>query len=181
MGTVNSSPAVKEQEVPGAEGIVTVVTQGAEATGSCSNPERALLQKLEQLPQVHQAIHNKNAEDQVWQDLASFSKDQLQLDADLTLHVLGTYRTWCKAQASTVTRQQDFVNSNIHDIDNMVSEVLGECHRRQQALQNTARVLSSLAAAQQQMLDLTGRLTECSSVIQAAKAHNLRRSDHHAS
>ena len=53
--------------------------------------------------------------------------------------------------------------------------------RRQQALQNTARVLSSLAAAQQQMLDLTGRLTECSSVIQAAKAHNLRRSDHHAS
>ncbi|KAL0033366.1 hypothetical protein WJX77_006124 [Trebouxia sp. C0004] len=139
MGTVNSSPAVKEQEVPGAEGIVTVVTQGAE-----------------------QAIHNKNAEDQVWQDLASFSKDQLQLDPDLTLRVLGTYRTWCKAQAGTVARQQDFVNSSIHDMDKMASEVLGECHRRQQALENTARLLSSLAAAQQRILDLTGRLTECS-------------------
>jgi len=32
------------------------------------------LQRLEQLPQVQQAIRNKNAEDQVWQDLASFSK-----------------------------------------------------------------------------------------------------------
>jgi len=28
------------------------------------------------------------------------------------------------------------------------------------------------------MLDLTGRLTECSSVIQAAKAHKVRSSDH---
>ncbi|DBB16466.1 TPA: hypothetical protein ACH3X3_014744 [Trebouxia sp. C0006] len=75
---------------------------------------------------------------------------------------------------------QDFVNSSIHDVDKMVSEVLGECHRRQQALENTARVLSSLAAAQQQMLDLTGRLTECSRVIQAAKAHKLSSSDHDA-
>ncbi|DBA81960.1 TPA: hypothetical protein ACH3X1_007669 [Trebouxia sp. C0004] len=166
MGTVNSSPAVKEQEVPGAEGIVTVVTQGAEASGSCSNPEEALLQRLKQLPQVQQAIHNKNAEDQVWQDLASFSKDQLQLDPDLTLRVLGTYR--------------DFVNSSIHDMDKMASEVLGECHRRQQALENTARLLSSLAAAQQRILDLTGRLTECSRVIQAAKAHKISNSDHDA-
>ena len=52
--------------------------------------------------------------------------------------------------------------------------------RRQQALENTARVLSCLAAAQQQMLDLTGRLTECSRVIQAAKAHKLSSSDHDA-
>ena len=52
--------------------------------------------------------------------------------------------------------------------------------RRQQALENTARLLSSLAAAQQQMLDLTGRLTECSKVIQAAKAHKLSSSDHDA-
>ncbi|KAL0051271.1 hypothetical protein WJX82_004548 [Trebouxia sp. C0006] len=104
MGTVNSSPAAKE--VLGPEGIVTVVTQGAEATESCSNPEEALLQRLEQLPQVQQSIHNKNAEDQVWQDLASFSKDQLQLDPDLTLHILSTYRTWCKAQAGTIARQQ---------------------------------------------------------------------------
>ncbi|KAL0026340.1 hypothetical protein WJX79_000745 [Trebouxia sp. C0005] len=180
MGTVNSSPAVRDQELPGAEGIVTVVAQGAEASRSCSHPEEALLQRLEQLPQVQQAIHNKNAEDQVWQDLASFSKDQLQLDPDLTLRVFSTYKTWCKAQAGTVARQQDFVNSSIHDVDNMVSEVLRECHRRQQALENTARLLSSLAAAQQQMLDLTGRLTECSKVIQAAKAHKLSSSDHDA-
>lgn len=52
--------------------------------------------------------------------------------------------------------------------------------RRQQALENTARVLSSLAAAQQQMLDLSGRLTECSRVIQAAKVHKLSSSDHDA-
>ncbi len=52
--------------------------------------------------------------------------------------------------------------------------------RRQQALETTARVLSSLAAAQQQMLDLNDRLTECSGVIQAAKAHKLSSSDRDA-
>ncbi len=64
--------------------------------------------------------------------------------------------------------------------DAFLSCVCSAICRRQQALENTARVLSSLAAAQQQMLDLTGRLTEYSRVIQAAKAHKLSSSDHDA-
>ncbi|KAA6426634.1 MAG: hypothetical protein FRX49_03744 [Trebouxia sp. A1-2] len=162
MGTVNSSPVqcLLDQQPFSFYTSILNVKALARQSGIKS------FRRLEQLPQVQQAIHNKNAEDQVWQDLASFSKDQLQLDPDLTLRVFSTYK--------------DFVNSSIHDVDNMVSEVLRECHRRQQALENTARLLSSLAAAQQQMLDLTGRLTECSKVIQAAKAHKLSSSDHDA-
>lgn len=61
-------------------GIVTVATPGRicrdQADGSPCIPEDALLQKLKQLPQVQQAIHNKSADDQVWRDLAAYSQGQ---------------------------------------------------------------------------------------------------------
>lgn len=169
MGNTISS----EDSAVSDEGIVTVGT----GSGSSFKPQDELLRKLQQLPQVQQATQGKGVYDQMWRDLALYSREQLQLDPSLTLRLLNTYKAWCESQAGTVAQQQDFVNIRISDIDKVASEVLVQCQRRQQTLEATANIHRSLATTQQQMEDLSVRLTACAKVLGKAQQHFDTQSD----
>lgn len=160
MGNATSSEVDKSAD----DGIVTVNT----IANSCSQAQDDILETLRQLPQVKQASANKGLEDQLWRELTSYSQDQLQLDPQLTLRVLNTYKTWCKSQAQTVAQQQDFVNSRIHDVDKLATKVLQECARRHQKLQSMAQAFRLLAATEQ-MEELSGRLQACEDVMATAR------------